>query len=149
MLKAGTWYVIARSRERIRTYRVDQIVSARRTDDHFEPDDGFDLEANWAAFVTSFGERMQVIDVEVRVDRPTRDRIRREGDRALVDAMVRDVGDDVDDGVRTLTLPFESVERAVSELLRLRDGVEVLGPTEVRQGVAAVARVIADRYAEA
>ena len=111
MLKAGTWYVIARSRERIRTYRVDQIVSARRTDDHFEPDDGFDLDANWAAFATSFGGRMQVIDVEVCVDRPTRDRIRREGDRALVDAMVRDVGDDVDDGVRTLTLPFESVER--------------------------------------
>jgi predicted DNA-binding transcriptional regulator YafY len=149
VLKAGTWYVMARSRGRIRTYRVDQIVSARRTDDHFEPDDGFDLEANWTAFVISFGERMQVIDVEVRVDRPTRDRIRREGDRALVEAMVRDVGDDVDDGVRTVTLPFESVERAVSELLRLRDGVEVLRPTEVRQGVAAVARVIADRYAEA
>lgn len=57
VFKAGTWYVMARSRSRIRTYRVNQILSLRVTTDTFEADDSFDLGAAWTTFMASFSGR--------------------------------------------------------------------------------------------
>ena len=147
VLKAGTWYVMARSRRQLRTYRVDQIRSARLNSQVYEPDPSFDLAASWAAFVADFRQRLHTLDAHVRVDRPVRDWIRSEGDPALCDALDGVVmRADEHDGDIELHLPFESVERANAELLRFGTGIEVLGPPELRQTMASVVAALATRY---
>ena len=147
VLKAGTWYLMARSRGQIRTYRVDQIVNARVMDETFAPDATFDLAASWAAFVMSFRARLHVIDAEVRVTRAVRDWIRSEGDPALCDALdVADGGAPDHDGERVVTLPYESIERAAAELLRYGLGVEVLGPRALRELVSSTVAHLSVRY---
>ncbi|MEZ5259773.1 MAG: WYL domain-containing protein [Ilumatobacteraceae bacterium] len=154
VLKAGTWYVMARSRGQVRTYRVNQIVRARLLPTTFEPDPAFDLVAAWAAFVSSFRDRLRVVDAHVVMTRATRDWIRTEGDPVMIEALDRALTDDLrggpdDSAERAVVLPYESIERATAELLRFGRGVEVLGPPELRASVAAAAADVAQRYATA
>jgi predicted DNA-binding transcriptional regulator YafY len=147
VLKSAAWYVLARSRRQVRTYRVNQILSARLTSQHYELDPSFDLAASWAAFVADFRQRLHTLDAHVRVERSVRDWIRAEGDPALGEPLNRAVSPaDEHDGDVELFLPFESVERATAELLRFGTGVDVLGPPELRRHVASVATALAARY---
>jgi predicted DNA-binding transcriptional regulator YafY len=148
VLKAGSWYVMARSRRQVRTYRVNQIRSARLTSRRFTPDPSFDLVAAWAAFVADFRQRLHAIDAQVRVSRAVRNWIRSEGDPALCEALDRVAPPEAEhDGDVEAWLPFESFERATAELLRFGIGVEVYGPPELRRQAASVAAALAARYA--
>jgi predicted DNA-binding transcriptional regulator YafY len=148
VLKAGAWYVMARSRRQVRTYRVNQIRSARLTTRRYEPDPSFDLAAAWAAFVSDFRQRLHVLDAQVRVSRAVRDWIRSEGDCALGEALDHFVPLAAEhDGEVEVLLPFESVERAAAELLRFGTGVEVVGPPELRRHIASIASALAETYA--
>jgi predicted DNA-binding transcriptional regulator YafY len=147
VLKSGAWYVMARSRRQLRTYRVNQIRRARLTSRHYEPDPTFDLAASWAAFVADFRQRLHALDAQVRVSRAVRDWIRSDGDPALCEALDRLVPPAADhDGDVEVVLPFESVERATAELLRFGTGVEVCGPPALRQHIASVTTALAARY---
>lgn len=147
VLKSGAWYVMARSRRQLRTYRVNQIRSARLTSHHYEPDPSFDLAASWAAFVADFRQRLHALDAHVRVSRAVRHWIRSEGDPALCEALNHMVPPATDhDGDVDVVLPFESLERATAELLRFGTGVEVSGPPELRQHIASVTAALVARY---
>jgi predicted DNA-binding transcriptional regulator YafY len=148
VLKSGAWYVMARSRRQVRTYRVNQVRSARLTSQRFEPDPSFDLAASWAAFVADFRQRLHALDACVLVSRAVRDWIRSEGDPALCEALdrVAPLATDHDSDVEVL-LPFESIERATAELLRFGTGVEVCGPPELRQHIADIITALTVRYA--
>jgi len=147
VLKSGAWYVMARSRRQLRTYRVNQIRSARLTSRHYEPDPSFDLAASWAAFVADFRQRLHALDAHVRVSRGVRDWIRSEGDPALCETLNRIVRPATEhDGDVEVVLPFESLERATAELLRFGTGVEVCGPPELRQHIASVTAALVARY---
>jgi predicted DNA-binding transcriptional regulator YafY len=147
VLKAGAWYVMARSRGQLRTYRVSQIVRARPLGRSFEPDPSFDLAASWAVFVNAFRDRLHVIDAHVRLTRPTRDWIRAEGDPALVDALDAALaGAPDDDATHAVDLPFESIDRAVADIARFGRGAEVLGPPELRDAMAGLVADLARQY---
>jgi predicted DNA-binding transcriptional regulator YafY len=138
---------MARSRRQPRTYRVNQIRSARLTSHHYEPDPSFDLAASWAAFVADFRQRSHALDANVRVSHAVRHCIRSEGNPALCETLNRQVPPATDhDGDVEVVLPFESLERATAELLRLGTGVEVCGPPELRQHIASVTAALAARY---
>src|SRR6266508_1135868 len=47
VIKGGVWYLVARTEDQIRTYRVSRVVAARRLDERFERPDGFDLASYW------------------------------------------------------------------------------------------------------
>jgi hypothetical protein len=79
-----------------RTYRVDQIVSARISEQSFDPDPQFDLAASWAELVTAFRERLRVLDVTVTLDRRTRDQLRSEADPAIIEALEHSLGNEPD-----------------------------------------------------
>lgn len=51
------------------------------------------------------------------------------------------------DGRRRLTLTFERLSEARTALLGLGDPVEALGPEELRAGIAATGRALAEIYA--
>jgi predicted DNA-binding transcriptional regulator YafY len=54
--KTGVWYLIARSGEEMRSFRVERISGARELAERFERPAGFDLERYWAESSTRFAQ---------------------------------------------------------------------------------------------
>jgi predicted DNA-binding transcriptional regulator YafY len=147
VLKAGVWYLMARSGNAMRTYRVNQIVSIKASDVTFAPDPTFDLPAAWDTFIDQFRTRLKVLSVGVRLTRAGRDWLRSEGDPAMVGAIAEAVGTRPDHGESlVVALPFESTERATSEILRLGLAAEAVSPPDVVRRVARTAAEVAARY---
>lgn len=65
--KGPTWYLIARSRERYRTYRVSRIQDLEITDRHFERPSDFDLPSHWEDVARGYEESLPTYAVELRV----------------------------------------------------------------------------------
>jgi predicted DNA-binding transcriptional regulator YafY len=145
VLKAGTWYVVARCDGSFRTYRVDQIVGAAGCGEAFEPAPGFDLEAHWRGYLAGFHDRLHTGSALVRVSPAGVERMGGLLSDAVTTA-IRQGAAAGPDGWVTAQVPIESAARAVSDFLRLGPEIEVLGPAEVRDQVAGAARALAALY---
>ena len=145
VLKAGTWYVVARTDGQIRTYRVSRIRRAEPGEDRFERPDPFDLAAYWAESSAAYERDVERLEVIVRI-RPEALRWLPEavGARAAERAERLDMADP--EGWLHLRLRVDWPEEASHALLRLGSGVEVLEPVEVRERLVATARRILGRY---
>ncbi|HEX6347160.1 YafY family protein [Umezawaea sp.] len=146
VLKAGVWYLVARSDGDLRTYRVARVLELATTDDHFERPADFDLTAFWEAWSDRFEQRMYGVRVTVRL---SPEGVRRAGyllglvaARALRDS---DAEPDAD-GWTTVELPTESLDHAEPDLLRLGPHAEVVGPPELRERMAAAVAAMAAVY---
>jgi predicted DNA-binding transcriptional regulator YafY len=143
VLKAGRWYLVARSDEQIRTYRVSQILRVTMLDQAFERPAGFALAAYWRAYLDEFEARRHQGCAVVRLSR--------RGVAALSDPAVRRAVEDSAgapdrDGWVTATIPIESVEHATGQVLRLGAQAEVLSPPELRARIAQTVDQLAARY---
>ena len=128
VLKAGTWYLAARTDGDARTYRVSRIAAAEVLDEHFERPDGFDLAAHWAAASHSFERAMLrcVARIRVRADRVGQLRWALDA-RAAEEALERAATCEPDaDGWIELTVRGETEPILATDLLRLGAGLEVL-----------------------
>lgn len=146
VLKAGAWYVVARTGRGMRTYRVNQIRSARPTGTTFEPDADFDLAAVWTSFVVSFTDRLHVVDVVASVSEGTSASIRREGDPVMIAALDSASPSAGRPGWVDATLPYESIDHAAGDLMRHGAGVEVTAPHELRERIRDRALDLVNRY---
>ena len=146
VLKAGIWYVVARSDGQIRTYRVSRVTGVEPATERFERPAGFDLAAYWVDSTEAYEREVPRIAVDVRV-RPDRlDRLRDAVGYATVEAAEPLDGPDPDGWLR-LRLRLDWPDEAAGIMLRAGRWVEVLGPPDVRARVASTARAIAERYA--
>jgi predicted DNA-binding transcriptional regulator YafY len=146
VLKAGVWYLVARSDGDLRTYRVARVLEIGTTEDHFDRPADFDLTAFWEDWSEQFERRMYGMRVTVRL---SPEGVRRAGyllglvaARALRDS---DAEPDAD-GWTTVDLPTESLDHAEPDLLKLGPHVEVVGPPELRARVAASVAAMAEVY---
>jgi len=146
VLKAGVWYLIARSDGVLRTYRVARVLNLTTTDDHFDRPPDFDLTAYWESWSERFEQRMYGMRVTVRL---SPDGVRRAqyllglvAARALRDSPATPDPD----GWTTVDLPTESLDHAEPDLLKLGPDVEVLAPPELRDRVAKAAAATAAMY---
>ena len=57
VLKAGQWYLVARSSGEVRTYRIARVSNLTALDDTFEPPADFDLRAFWHDHLAAFDAR--------------------------------------------------------------------------------------------
>lgn len=148
VLKAGVWYVVARTDGQIRTYRVSRIRRAEALEDRFERPHPFDLAAYWAESSAAYEREAPRAEVVVRI-RPERQGWLSEavGHRAMQDAERIDVPDP--EGWTHLRLRVEWPDEVSHSLLRMGSGIEVLEPVAVREQILATARRILDRYGEA
>lgn len=146
MLKAGHWYLVARSDGDDRTYRVDRVLELEILPEGFERPGGFDLAAFWRAYLERFHRTMFSGEAVVRFSP--------DGMRSLLHlltpAVIRAAHDnagepDADGWVRTV-IPIESVWHAHAELMRFGSDVEVLEPAELRERMAASARAVLKIY---
>jgi len=145
VLKAGTWYLVARHRSSTRTYRIGRIVGAATRDESFERPPGFDLAMWWRASSAAFDRAILRSSVTLRLS----PRGRRELPHALLSEAVHDAlaaaSAPDDEGWVTVEVPVESDEIAQHQLLGLGSNVEVLAPISVRRALAAAAMEMATR----
>ncbi|MGV9453492.1 helix-turn-helix transcriptional regulator [Streptomyces sp. NPDC003635] len=131
VLKAGRWYVVAGPGPR--TFRVDQILELRASEEEFGRPDDFDLAAYWDRYQRDFQDRLYRSEAVVRLA-PGRTLPRARELRTEPDGWTR------------ATVPIESVDHAHGEFLRLGTDVEVLQPTELRTRIARTVAELARKY---
>jgi len=146
VLKAGTWYVIAREGNVVRGYRADRFEYVTVTGQRFTRPAGFDLGAFWAAWREEFERGLPVVTVTVRARAGSAGRLRRVVESAHADEVHWDTPPDQAGWVRLL-LPFEKLEFARVALLGFGADIEVLGPQELRSQMTAAATALAALYA--
>lgn len=149
VLKAGTWYLVARAvggPDTPRTYRVSRIRSAALTDQSFARPPGFDLERHWNDYQRDYAERVYREQADVRVDAAGRDLLFLLGPVPARRAHAA-LGEVDADGWAHTVVPIESVRHGLHALLQLGEHVEVLGPPELRAAIAASSAALAERYA--
>jgi predicted DNA-binding transcriptional regulator YafY len=148
VLKAGTWYLAARTDGDARTYRVSRIEAAEVLDERFERPEGFDLGAHWEAASRSFERSMLRCGARVRVRADRVELLRwvldaRSAADALADA---ETAEPDADGWVELRFKGESVDILAVDLLRMGADIEVLEPPELRASIAASVAAMAELY---
>jgi predicted DNA-binding transcriptional regulator YafY len=145
VLKAGTWYVVARAEGQDRTYRVSRFVSAQLLPERFERPSDFDVAGFWAESIAAYERELPRIEVSLRMRRDALARLadvvgQRHADLAIASAR------EEREGSLVLTLTYEDVEQASGPMLRLGGYAEVVAPEELRYRVLEAARGIVRDY---
>ncbi|MFE2474939.1 WYL domain-containing protein [Streptomyces sp. NPDC059389] len=159
VLKAGTWYVVARvpgEREEPeepdggwRTYRVDRVTAlapAPGAQEPFARDAAFDLAAHWRARSAAFARALLRTTVTVRLTGSGLRRLPAVVDGAAVEEALASASAPDAGGLTTLELPAESEDVAFDELARLGADVEVLAPASLRARFGQRAAALAALY---
>lgn len=146
VLKAGHWYLVARSDGEDRTYRVDRVRELETLEEEFERPADFDLAAFWRAYLERFHGGMFTGEAVVRFSPEAMTRLVHLLTPAVIRAARDNAGEpDADGWVRTV-IPIESIRHAHAELMRFGGDAEVLEPAELRERMAASARAVVEIY---
>lgn len=146
VLKAGAWYVVARSKKRHAIYRVEGIQAIRILEQRKIRRRNFHLARVWQQEVSRFEASLQRARATVRVCDVAMSRINRLGADAA-DA-IRAAKPDAQ-GWRTATIWIESLQHAAGSLLGFDTDIEVLSPEGLREELATRARRVAALYWQA
>jgi predicted DNA-binding transcriptional regulator YafY len=141
VLKAGAWYLAARSGTRFLIFRVHRFGAVSVLAEPFDRDQNFDLAAFWAAQSAAFTRSLLREVITLRLS-----------ERGL--RMLRHIADPaaLDDALASLQpggvvrLAVESVPVAYSQVLRFGPEAEVLEPPELRALVAEAAARMSGLY---
>ncbi|MFF3760577.1 helix-turn-helix transcriptional regulator [Streptomyces sp. NPDC002185] len=144
VLKAGVWYVCARSGRSFRTYRVDRFTAVAVGEDRFDRDPDFDLPAFWEERSAEFARSLLRAEVTVRLSEAGARRLPYVTDRSAAEAAL--AAGTAEDGLLRVVLRVESEDVAFSQLLGLGPEVEVLAPDTLRTRCAEAARGMAALY---
>lgn len=135
VLKGGTWYVVAAVDGQPRTYRVSRIIELESLPATFDRPVGFDLATYWSSWVAGFEERLNRAEATIRLS----PRGRALGRVVLNPAAARAIAEHDTppgtDGWTDLTIPIESLDHGLVELLQLGADVEIIAPAELRERV--------------
>lgn len=145
VLKAGVWYLCARSGTAFRTYRVDRFTAVARGEERFDRDGEFDLPAFWEDRATEFARSILRAEVVLRLSEAGARRLPYVTDRAAAEEALAGGAEDAEGRV-TATLLVENEEVAFSQLLALGAEAEVLGPESLRARFAAAAEGLSALY---
>ncbi len=160
VLKAGAWYLVARVRPAkegepspsetahpIRTYRVSRILALETLrDETFEWPEGFDLAEFWHTWSRGFESGVYRGEASIRLSPRGVERMVYLLNPATSHAATETATPPEADGWLRATVPIESVEHALSELLRLGADVEVVSPPELRARMAEESAALAELY---
>ncbi|MEV6280839.1 WYL domain-containing protein [Nocardia sp. NPDC051832] len=146
VLKAGTWYLLARHRDDIRSYRVGRISSAQQTGEFFTRPVDFDLAAHWVEVQEGFAQSMLRVHARCRIRADHVRLLRHSFDPAVVTAALASMTEPDADGWAEIDLACESYPVLVHSILPLGAAAEILDPPELRAEVAAIAAAMAENY---
>jgi predicted DNA-binding transcriptional regulator YafY len=146
VLKAGIWYLVAQSGKAVRTYRASNIRDASMTDEPFTRPRHFDLASHWRDAVRAYEAGVYHETADVRLSQDGVCLLELLGPYVMK-AAAETAGKSDGKGWIRCSLPLESIEFGVRELMRLGEEVVVLGPPALRSRMARVARRIAQTHA--
>ncbi|WP_378739747.1 helix-turn-helix transcriptional regulator [Nocardia brasiliensis] len=146
VMKAGTWYLVARDGAAVRSYRVSRIISAEPTGESFDRPADFDLSAHWSTAADDFAQSMLRVRARCRVAASHVRLLRLVNDPAAFAAALASATEPDAEGWVELTVPSESYEVLASGLLPLGEYAEVLEPPELRARLAETAARMHARY---
>ncbi|WP_028477468.1 YafY family protein [Nocardia sp. CNY236] len=146
VLKAGTWYLVARSDSAPRAYRVSRILVAEATDETFVRPTEFDLQAHWADSAADFARSMLRVRAHCRIAVTHVWLLRQMGDPAAITEAVDSVDEPDADGWARVVIPAESYEVLAQYILAMGEFVEVLEPENFRARIAQSAAAMHAHY---
>jgi predicted DNA-binding transcriptional regulator YafY len=129
--KGGTWYLVARTPEGFRTYRVSRIENARLLDAGFERPADFDLAAYWKASTEELRQGRGRYEATLRIA-PDRGSHFQRWRSAASESPSSEPGPP---GWVTLRVPFDDEEQAAFVATGMGANVDVIGPASLRQRV--------------
>lgn len=135
VLKGGSWYLVARRVGRFRTYRISRILAADVLDQGFEWAADFDLSRYWQDYLDDYDARRYEGRAVLRLSHDGMHRRPHLAEPAVV-SEARKTAITEPDGWTRVTVPVESHDQAVRELLRLGADIQVLAPAELRSRMA-------------
>ncbi|MGD0193108.1 MAG: YafY family protein [Rhizomicrobium sp.] len=148
VLKGGIWYLVAQSEKAgaksIRTYRMANIHDADLTDETFVRPKNFDLAAHWEAASRAYEAGVWRETAEIRLSPKGYASLELLGPAVMQAA--RETRTSERDGWLRCTIPIESIDHGVRELVRLCDDVEVVAPRALRQKMAETLAAMVRRH---
>ncbi len=147
VLKGGMWYLVARSGESLRTYKVSRIVAVTVLAEGFERPEDFDLADHWDRSTAAYEQGADHVDLTVRMAPERVDYFAGIVGSRVMNAATRSPDPDLPDHVR-LTVNITWIDEAIGVALRLGPDVEVLEPEWIRRSILESASAIVDRYTE-
>ncbi|MEV0064449.1 YafY family protein [Nocardia sp. NPDC050718] len=146
VMKAGTWYLVARETTDIRSYRASRITAAEPTGESFTRPADFELTAHWSASADEFARAILRVRARCRVSADHLGLLRLMNDPAAVRDALASASVPDDSGWVEITLLGESYEILAHALLPLGEHLEVLDPPELRSAMATTAAAMHARY---
>ncbi len=146
VLKGGVWYLVAQSGKSIRTYRAANIHEVEMSDEPFARPKGFDLAAHWSKASRDYETGVYREQADVRLSPHGLAMLEMLGPYVM-EAAAKTAGKPDAKGWVRCTLPLESADHGIRELMRLGDGIRVLGPPALRAQLAATAARMAKVHA--
>ncbi len=140
VVKGPTWYLVAGTERGERTFRIDRVTAVEPTEDPVERPAGFDLAQRWRAIAAEVEVRRSPMAVQALCAPHGLGLLRMvTGDRL-------EVGDTAADGRVEVTVWGYSAYALAGELAGLVEWVEVTGPAEVRDQLAAIGQDLVAQY---
>jgi predicted DNA-binding transcriptional regulator YafY len=139
--KAGVWYLVARSGEELRSFRVDRIRAAEALHEHFERPDDFDLERYWRETSSRFAELSRSADCTATF-RARNDALERICSYWPVEIVARHERDSI------VRVTFPGSEIAVVQIIAWSDAATLTEPAELQRAACAAARRTLKLYAD-
>jgi predicted DNA-binding transcriptional regulator YafY len=146
VLKAGSWYLIARSDEDLRTYRVSRILEVEPLAETFARPDDFDLTEFWQSWSERFESEVYNGKAVIRLSPEARLRMPHLLLPAMARAAYENAGPPDADGWVQTVVPIESIRHAHVDLLKFGADVEVLEPLELRDLIIRSAHDLIELY---
>ena len=139
--KGNVWYLVADTEAGMRTFRVWRVQSVELTDEPVSRPPGFDLAETWQGVVAKMDERRAAMRVSALADPGIVGWMRGHFGTRLT------TGEVTADGRVEIELGFGATEHAAAEIAGYSWGLEVTGPPEVRDQLAAIGARLVERYA--
>ena len=144
-LKSGSWYLVARRAGRSRIYRISRILAADVVDQGFERAADFDLSRYWQDYLDDYDARRTKGRAVLRLSHDDMHRLPHLAEPAVVSEVQKTAATEPDGWTR-VTVPVESHDQAVRELLRLGADVQVLAAAEFRSRMAGTVAAMSRHY---
>ncbi|HXL98542.1 MAG TPA: WYL domain-containing protein, partial [Rhizomicrobium sp.] len=135
VLKGGIWYLVAQGRKNIGTYRVANIHDAEITGEPFARPKNFDLAVYWQKASRAYETGVYCESADVRLSPRGVSLLELLGPH-VTEAAAKSAGKPDRRGWIRCTLPLESFDFGVRELMRLGEDVEIVGPAALRAKTA-------------
>ena len=138
--KAGVWYLVARSRTEMRTFRAERIINVKELDEYFERPADFDLVAFWREWAQKFEESFPTYSVLLRVQSAAVDDVTAYWESQVLESKARSES-------VLVKIVFPTAEVAVHQLVAWGRKVEIVEPQDLRELVLQRARDVLAHYA--